>query len=180
MDLLHTNAIEMIDKDIPGVCHKQDWLISIRQFDFVGIIDHQTRKLVWQWSRGKLSRQHNPTELKNGNILIYNNGVASGKSSILELDPFRKIVVWKYEPKDTFFSHTGGCSQRLENGNTLITETDSGRVLEITRDGTIVWEFFNPEMKRQLQERASIYRMVRLKLQGDVFERYSRLLLKKK
>ncbi len=34
--------------------------------------------------------------------------------------------------------------QRLPNGNTLITESSGGRIFEVTRDGEIVWEFFNP------------------------------------
>lgn len=164
LDVLHTNAIEILEKDIPGAGRKQDWLISIREFDLVGIIDHQSRKLIWQWSPGKGSRQHNPTALQNGNLLIFDNGLRAGKSRVLELDPLHKSVVWQYgdRPQNNFFSPRGGCSQRLENGNTLITETDSGRVFEITNDGTIVWEFFNPEMKRETQERSSIYRMVRL------------------
>ena len=33
--------------------------------------------------------------------------------------------------------------QRLPNGNTLITEADTGRVFEVTRKGEVVWEFGN-------------------------------------
>jgi len=31
-----------------------------------------------------------------------------------------------------------------EDGNTLITESNGGRVLEVTPDHRIVWEFVNP------------------------------------
>src|SRR5690625_4852079 len=34
--------------------------------------------------------------------------------------------------------------QRLDNGNTLIVESNGGRILEVTPDGEIVWEFINP------------------------------------
>jgi archaeosine-15-forming tRNA-guanine transglycosylase len=37
-----------------------------------------------------------------------------------------------------------GDQQRLTNGNTLITESEGGRILEIAPDGEIVWEFINP------------------------------------
>jgi hypothetical protein len=30
------------------------------------------------------------------------------------------------------------------NDNALITESDNGRAFEVTPDGTIVWEFYNP------------------------------------
>ncbi|MDP9141853.1 MAG: arylsulfotransferase family protein, partial [Pseudomonadota bacterium] len=34
--------------------------------------------------------------------------------------------------------------QRLANGNTLITESDGGRLLEVSAAGDIVWEYVNP------------------------------------
>ena len=34
--------------------------------------------------------------------------------------------------------------QRLENGNTLVTESDSGRAREVSPEGQLVWEFRNP------------------------------------
>ena len=55
-----------------------------------------------------------------------------------------------------------GGNQRLPNGNTLITESCSGRVFEITKDGRIVWEFYNPNIKTETQERETIYRMTRI------------------
>jgi hypothetical protein len=38
-----------------------------------------------------------------------------------------------------------GGAQRLPNGNTLITESDKGRAFEVTREGEIVWDFYNPD-----------------------------------
>ena len=36
-------------------------------------------------------------------------------------------------------------SQEVQpNGNILITESDGGRLLEVTRGGDIVWEYVNP------------------------------------
>ena len=32
----------------------------------------------------------------------------------------------------------------MPNGNTLITESDGGRLFEVTPDNEIVWEFINP------------------------------------
>ncbi len=32
----------------------------------------------------------------------------------------------------------------MPNGNTLITESDYGRALEVTPDGETVWEFYSP------------------------------------
>ncbi|HHX77017.1 MAG TPA: hypothetical protein GX697_01515, partial [Firmicutes bacterium] len=42
------------------------------------------------------------------------------------------------------FSDRCSSADRLPNGNTLITETIRGRVIEVTPDREIVWEFLNP------------------------------------
>jgi hypothetical protein len=55
-----------------------------------------------------------------------------------------------------------GGNQRLANGNTLITESDKGHVFEITKEGKVVWEFYNPNIKSEDKERESIYRMTRI------------------
>ena len=54
--------------------------------------------------------------------------------------------VWQYggTPDADLFSKTLGSCQRLPNGNTLITESENGRALEVTRDHRVVWEFYNP------------------------------------
>ena len=66
-------------------------------------------------------------------------------------DPRTNRIVWEYrtaEPTD-FYSRTRGASQRLDNGNTLITESENGRIFEITRDGDVVWEFVNPSLSKK-------------------------------
>jgi hypothetical protein len=43
-----------------------------------------------------------------------------------------------------FYSPFISSAQRLPNGNTLITEGSNGRLLEVTREHEIVWEYINP------------------------------------
>jgi len=54
--------------------------------------------------------------------------------------------VWSYHGTDAnpLSSEKRSNAQRLPNGNTLITESDSGRLLEVTTQGDVVWEFINP------------------------------------
>jgi hypothetical protein len=49
----------------------------------------------------------------------------------------------------------------LANGNTLITESDTGYVLEVTPRRKIVWKFANPVVNRK-KEREAIWRMTRV------------------
>ncbi len=160
-DIFHNNTITIIDRNIDGLCKKQDILISPRQLDLIGIMDMETEQLIWSWGPGQLSRQHQPTLLKNGNILIFDNGCAKKQSRVIELDPITKKIVWEYKanPPEQFYSPVRGGCQRLPNGNTLITDDSKGHVFEVTKNGKIVWEFYTPIRNMQ---RALIYRMMRI------------------
>ena len=61
-------------------------------------------------------------------------------SRVIEFNPITLSIVWEYTKKD-FFSPTQGSAQRLPNGNTLITESLTGRIFEVTRNNEIVWEY---------------------------------------
>ena len=56
-------------------------------------------------------------------------------------------VVWRYEgtTEDSFYSAIRGKQQVLPNGNVLVTDSQSGRVFEVTRGRRpeIVWEYYN-------------------------------------
>ena len=49
-----------------------------------------------------------------------------------------------------FFSATMGSVQRLPNGNTLVTESLSGRVFEITPENDVVWDYVTPDRRNVL------------------------------
>jgi hypothetical protein len=96
-----------------------------------------------------------------GNLLVFDNGGASGygrptatalkgqdiyarpTSRVLEIDPVTLKQVWAYTAT-TFFATNISGAQRLANGDTLITEGPDGRLFEVDKDGTIVWEYVYP------------------------------------
>ena len=161
----HVNTVEIINKDIKGVCKKGDILVSSRDMSLIGILNVEKDQFVWNWGPGFICGQHQPTLLDNGNIMLLDNGWNKRNySRVIELDPVTKEIEWEYKanPKENFFTYGRGSNQRLPNENTLVTDTCSGRVFEITKDGRIVWEFYNPRIRKKTQERATIYRMVRI------------------
>jgi hypothetical protein len=162
-DPFHTNSISILDRDVLGLGRRGNVLVSMRSLDLIGIVDIETETLTWAWGPGDLQEQHHPTLLDNGNLLVFDNGTKRKYSRVLELDPRSKAVVWEYRDTNAaaFYSNWGGTAQRLANGNTLITETSGGRVFEITRDGRVVWDFYNPD-KQADGRRASIYRLTRI------------------
>jgi hypothetical protein len=121
-------------------------VFSYRSCDVIGVIERPSGRIVWAWGPGVLDGQHKPHMLPNGNLLIFDNGTLRGKSRVIELDPLSERIVWEYRGSESepFFSGYISGAQRLENGNTLICEGDSGRLFEVTRQGQIVWDFRNP------------------------------------
>ncbi|HDL64421.1 MAG TPA: hypothetical protein ENH12_03425 [Proteobacteria bacterium] len=166
-DVLHTNTVEIIEGDLSNNNHvfKQGQaLVSIREINTIAVVDLEKQKISWALS-GMWKGQHNPTLLKNGNILIFDNRGYQGKSKVIEFDPLTQKIIWSYRstPENNFFSSTVGVSQRLPNGNTLITETDNGRAFEVMPDNKIVWEYINPYRAGEQKELiATLLDMIRI------------------
>ena len=96
-----------------------------------------------------------------GNILVFNNGntpASRAYSSVDELAPPLETdgsytltdgeygpssLEWTYlaDPTTDFFADHISGSQRLANGNTLITYGTGGRLFEVTSSGEVVWEY---------------------------------------
>ena len=110
--------------------------------------------------------QHHPHIIPKGlpgagNLLVFDNGGASGYgaatpvspdgasiyqragSRVLEINPVTLELVWSFTGARLFSTNISG-AQRLPNGNTLITEGAPGRLLEVTNDRRVVWEYIYP------------------------------------
>ncbi len=107
-----------------------------------------------------------------GDLLLFDNGGRAGYglpnpgsptglynavrdySRVLQINPITLEITWQYTPLEAggllftdatkFYSPYVSSAQRLLNGNTLITEGGDGRLLEVTPDHEIVWEYINP------------------------------------
>ncbi len=175
-DYYRMNSFQLLPETLLGSKDPRfragNWLISFRHGSMVLILDQDTHKVVWtciaQEIPDGLQGQHAPTMLADGRIIIFDNGRYRGWSRIIELDPVTKKVMWQYRA-DGFFTLSQGYVQRLANGNTLITESERGRVFEITREGRVVWEYYHPDGQNasnsqhpeNFGRRQWIYRMVR-------------------
>jgi hypothetical protein len=162
LDILHTNTSDVLERDVPGFCRKGNILICMRNLDLILVYDHETDEIVWQHDgNGEWQHPHEPKLLPNGTLLIFDNGDRREWSRLIEMDPITKEIVWEYKgnPSESFYTAARGSIQRLPNGNTLVTESDTGRVFEVTRNGKIVWEWYNPLFSDE--KRAIVYRMKR-------------------
>jgi hypothetical protein len=167
LDVLHVNSLEYVDRDVAGLPTTGSFLVCLRERNLVAFIDLEERKVIWSWGLGVLESPHHPSLTKEGNLLIFDNGTQRRWSRVVEMNPASGEIVWEYSatPREDFYSMRRGGAQELENGNVLITESDRGRVFEVSRDGETVWEFYNPDLvKTESGEnvRGAIYRMTRI------------------
>jgi hypothetical protein len=122
-----------------------------------------------EWGR-QLFEQHDARWIPEdspgaGNILIFNNGLDRGYSSVEEIippvDAEGKYALagggpygpskpsWQYtaQNKTDFFSSEISGVQRLPNGNTLVCAGVLGTFFEITPQGETVWKYVNPVVR---------------------------------
>ena len=166
-DVFHTNGLHVLDG---AHAHRSpafargNVMVSMRHLDAIYVVDLDRELAIWGLS-GTFRAQHDPQLLDNGNILLFDNLGRPGASSVLEIDPLRRVPIWAYagSADAPFYSETCGTAQRLPNGNTLITETDAGRSFETTAEREIVWEFHSPFRAGAADEYiATLFDVVRL------------------
>lgn len=151
-NLYHANTLEILDgrlADRLPAFAEGNLLLSLRNIDQLAVLDPESERIVWI-AEGSWKAQHQPTVLDKGNLLLFDNkggDPVGGRSRILELDPMTLDIVWTYEgtPQLPFDSHFLGTSSRLPNGNTIAVESLFGRVIEVTPDQLIAWEYINPQ-----------------------------------
>ena len=136
-------------------------IFNARNLNTIYIIDKDTKQIVWEYThnyKGGMAHCHESKMIEKGlpgagDIIFFDNGLFprhrdhSGQTFILEINPVTKVIVWIYETLGysniKFFSKTKGSMARLPNGNTFISEDNTGRLFQVDPEGDIVWEYVN-------------------------------------
>ncbi len=162
-DWLHTNSMSLLGKnhwyDETGDerFNPENIIISSRNANFIAIINRATGDIVWRVgpdfsedtpenNLGQFVGQHHAHMIPNG---------LPGEGNILE-------IVWQYgveSGEERFFSFDISSAQRLPNGNTMIAVGAEGRIIEVSLDKEIVWEFISPFIGRREN---AVYRAYRI------------------
>ena len=172
LDWAHSNTCQVIRDNPAGEEDARfragNILFSYPNLNTIGVIDRASGEIVWAWGPGVLDGQHNPVMMKNGNLLVFDNGTERGYSRVIELNPLRERIVWEYSDRDSpaprFYSAYTSGSQPLPNGNVFICQSSCrppgavarfydivrrrilgkktvwSRLFEVTRSKEIVWE----------------------------------------
>jgi hypothetical protein len=167
---IHGNAVVYNERD-------NSVYLSSRSLSRITRIDYDTGEIIYNMGKQLLSgdvdfgdglfhAQHAPELLRNGNMLLHNNGTCCDApnfiSSAIELKfdnpdhPTSASIVWEYVLPN--FSPAIGDADRLPNGNTLIASGVAfgpGVVYEVTRKGELAW-------KLEVEEPYFFYRAERI------------------
>lgn len=171
IDGRETNIIAIIDKQTGKIVYRigPDYTSTTELRELGQIIGQHNAHIIPRGLPGE------------GNLLVFDNGGDAGYgaptsqaptgsrrdrreySRVIEIDPITLEIVWQldgrklgYSHESKFFSFNISNAQRLANGNTFVTEGAEGRLLEVTPEFEIVWEYINPD------ERNAIYRAYRI------------------
>jgi arylsulfotransferase ASST len=148
-DIFHTNSVQILDgtlSDRLAGFRKGNLLVSVKNLNTIAVVDPAAGAVTWAVS-GQWYAQHCARLLPNGHLMLFDNlGTMKAASRVLEVEPLSQQIVWHFGGRkgEDLLSETSGYVQRLANGNTLVTESNFGRVVEVTPDDRVVWEFVNP------------------------------------
>ncbi len=166
-DIFHTNSIQVLGGALAksnGAFAEGNILLSSRNLDAIFVLATEDNEVVWAL-RADFRSQHDARELEDGRVMLFDNGGARRGSAVQVFDAASRQLRSEYRgsKERPFYSRTCGTAQPLPDGNTLITESDNGRAFEITPDGTIVWEFYNPHRAGDEDEFiATLFRLDRI------------------
>lgn len=154
-DIMHLNDVEPLSASMADsypLFDAGDLLVSLRNLDLVFVFDPETSEVAWH-AADPFIKQHDPDFIGNGWIGVYDNnedftnrGTMLGGSRIVALQPHTDSTVVRFpsSQSEPFYSDVRGKWELLDNGNMLLTEAQSGRVVEVTEEGRTVWEWVQP------------------------------------
>jgi hypothetical protein len=158
-DVMHSNTANLVGAEFAaghdGV-EEGDLLVCLRNLNLIVAVNLEKESIDWATS-GPWGFPHDPDPLSDGTVLIFDNCFARGTahgSRVLRFDPRHGNVLWQYGDRETapLRSDIRSCQQALANGNVLISESDRGRLIEVTSGGEIVWEYVNPVRGGEMEE----------------------------
>jgi len=150
-DTLHLNDIEVFPSTMtPGLFKAGDVMLSIRNVNGVFVFDPADNwRLKFSWA-DRIIRQHDPDFMDGDHITILDNHNITtrelgGSSKVVKVNAVtrQQEIVFEGTPAIPFFTPVMGKHQWLSNGNLLISESVPGRVIEVTPQHGLAWEYLN-------------------------------------
>lgn len=130
IDYAHLNSV--------AIYSDTSFIVSTRHMEEITNIDRRTGEIIWRLGGKKsdfqfindplgFSHQHCPRRIENGNLILFDNGNLhdpSFSSSVeyeLDMVNMTATLINRYARTPNTFAPRDGATQRLANGNTIIT-----------------------------------------------------------
>ncbi len=153
-DIFHMNDAEVLNPSLadkfPGL-EPWDVVVSLKKLNTIAILN-QDGEIKWL-SEGDFNEQHDPDFEPDGRLVIFNNNMDFSKNgeylggskiqAIAYDDSYAMEQLYPVAGSPRFYTKAGGKHQLTLNGNRMITEAQTGRAIEVTPEGEIVWEWIN-------------------------------------
>lgn len=164
-DVTHSNDVDELGESMSDeypLFEAGDLLVSPRNINTVLVFDPESKKIKW-YATEPFIQQHDPDYIGNGWIGVFDNnkgrGAEEGGSRIIGFKPHSDSTRIIFEPEhlDRFYSFHKGDWEKLENGNMLLTESTAGRVVEVSPDGHLIWEWVHESYEAGVFEPGDSY-----------------------
>lgn len=157
-DPLHLNDIEPVMRN--GLFwQKGDVFLSLRHPSLVMLYRPSTGKVIWS-KQGPWRMQHDVNIVDDSRISIFDNRINYHK--VPSVDGYNNIVIYDFVSNTLDHSWAGAFSRNdiktvtqgrstiLPDGDAFVEETENGRVLRMSKNGRLRWDYVtaNPEMER--------------------------------
>ena len=151
-DKIHLNDIQPVLADGP-YWKRGDLFLSMRNLSMVALYRPSTDEIIW-YREGPWSQQHDVDILDDHTIAVFDNGAFDfGEGATIPTSS--DVVVYDFaadsatRPYAEAFAAqdirtlTEGLFELMPGGNLLIEEENSGRILILAPDGTLMTEYIN-------------------------------------
>jgi hypothetical protein len=151
-DPTHLNDIEIASNDTK-FWKKNDLFFSLRHRSVIIHYRPENNKII-NVIHGPMGHQHDVDFFSEKEISIFNNNNFSNLSGESNTKN-NELLIYNFETKNFYNEYenafkklniktpTAGLSDRLNDGSLLVEETDFGRVVYLTKDEQVIWEFNN-------------------------------------
>jgi Arylsulfotransferase (ASST) len=156
-DPFHLNDIEPVLRS-SRFWQQGDVFLSLRHMSLILLYRPSSGKVLW-WKQGPWRMQHDVNILNDNMISIFDNRVISGTREVV--DTHNSMLLYDFSTKNvdaswdvafqknTLKTITQGRSTPLDNESVFVEETEFGRLLQMSKDGTIDWKYFSANSKKQ-------------------------------
>lgn len=151
-DPIHLNDVQYVEADGPYF-RKGDLFLSLRNVSAIVLYRPSTNQVVWL-KQGPWVNQHDVDVLDDHRIAVFNNNRFSYADGS-RVNGVNDVVIYDFARDETSSPYLPflraldvrtpfeGRSEILPGGDVIVEETEAGRILRLSREGTVRWRFIN-------------------------------------